>query len=131
MKFCVTCVYWTLLLISFVSSGLLFLIVASESVQSKDHSSHSNKNETFESYDNVTLESSRLDTFQLAQATTDGTKHSLAFENNDRDERQEEGGTVVSANVETFISDTEEKYKDLDTLAESLTQQPNLSQGGR
>ncbi|KAK9299627.1 hypothetical protein QLX08_007424 [Tetragonisca angustula] len=131
MKICITCVYWTLLFISIASSALLFIIVASENAQSNYHSSL-RMNETSETDDNDTLnmEVNDLDTSTI----TINELHDLhKFETNYKDHYYQEKyiedsidfGTVINGKAER----EENPYKDPDIIAESLTQQPNLSQG--
>ncbi|KAL6262445.1 hypothetical protein P5V15_007531 [Pogonomyrmex californicus] len=64
MKHRVLCVYWALLLISTVSSGLLFLIVASENAQTKDTFFHFEKNDTYGTYSNITLNYENHESFE-------------------------------------------------------------------
>ncbi|XP_024873715.1 SUN domain-containing ossification factor isoform X1 [Temnothorax curvispinosus] len=120
----VLCVYWALLLISTVSSGLLFLIVASENAQTKDSFFDSEKNETYGAYSNATLNYEGHESFESSSILDAETG---ALKTNQNLYGQQEA--TVSASFETITNDDAEEKKNMDILAESLSQQPNLSQG--
>ncbi|XP_076645647.1 SUN domain-containing ossification factor-like isoform X2 [Halictus rubicundus] len=131
MKIHITCVYWTLLFISVASSALLFAIVASENSESNYYSSV-RKNESSEIYDNDTLESIENDTLESSNIPVVKLKNARKLEPNYDDYYQEQF-PESSLSFETKAnSDTKRKenpYKDVDIVAESLPQQPNLSHG--
>lgn len=120
-------VYWALLLISMVSSGLLFLIVASEGAQTEDSSFHTEKNETYEAYSNITLNYDNHESFESSILDIK-TRTTMTFKTNENDQYHQEKATTVSASVKKVTNDNAQLGKDMDILAESLTQQPNLSQ---
>ncbi|XP_018056132.1 PREDICTED: SUN domain-containing ossification factor [Atta colombica] len=120
-------VYWTLLLISTVSSGLLFLIVASESAQTKDSFFHPEKNETYGAYNNVTLNYEDHESFE-SSSILDAETATVTLKTNQNNLYDQQEATV-SASFETITNDDAGEKKNIDILAESLTQQPNLSQG--
>ncbi|CAL1687149.1 unnamed protein product [Lasius platythorax] len=123
-------VYWALLLISMVSSGLLFLIVASEGAQTEDSSFHPEKNETEtdEAYSNITLNYDNHESFESSLLDIK-TQTIMTFKTNQNDQYRQEEATTVSASVKKITNDNAQVEKEVDILAESLTQQPNLSQG--
>ncbi|XP_031828523.1 uncharacterized protein LOC116425229 [Nomia melanderi] len=132
MKICITCVYWALLFISVASSALLFIIVASENAENNYHSSFKN-NETSEVYDNDTLESIENDTSELSNIAVVKIKNPRKLETNYEDHYYQEKFPKTSINFETItngeIQRNENPYEDINIVAESLPQQPNLSQG--
>ncbi|EFN61461.1 hypothetical protein EAG_03393 [Camponotus floridanus] len=119
-------VYWALLLISMVSSGLLFLIVASET-QTEDSSSYSEKNETYESYSNITLNYDNHENFESSIMDIK-TQATMTLKTNQNDQYRQEEAITVSASIKKVTNDNAQVGKDV--LTESLTQQPNLSQEG-
>ncbi|XP_017796829.1 PREDICTED: SUN domain-containing ossification factor [Habropoda laboriosa] len=130
MKICITCVYWTLLFISVVSSALLFIMVASESAQTNYYSSFKN-NETSETYNNDTLDNVRENNIETSSEPITELKDSNKLDTNY--EGHQEEFSEESIGYETVIDDKTRKqqdsYNDPDIVAASLTQQPNLSQG--
>lgn len=68
--------------VSFCYSGLLFLIVASESAQTKDSLFHSEKNETYGTYSNVTLNYEDHESFESILDTETGTVTLKTNQNN-------------------------------------------------
>ncbi|GAB1862428.1 hypothetical protein CAJAP_03507 [Camponotus japonicus] len=120
-------VYWALLLISMVSSGLLFLIVASEGAQTEDSSSHPEKNETYESYSNITLNYDNHENFESSIMDIK-TQATMTLKTNQNDQYRQEEAITVSASIKKVTNDNAQVGKDV--LTESLTQQPNLSQEG-
>ncbi|XP_033339672.1 SUN domain-containing ossification factor isoform X1 [Megalopta genalis] len=131
MKIHVTCVYWTLLFISVASSALLFVIVASENAENNYFSSVK-KNESSEIYDNDTLDSIENDTLESSNIPVVKLKNPRKLESNYK-EYYQENYPETSLNLETITnSETKRKenpYKNVDIVAESLPQQPNLSHG--
>jgi len=67
---------------SFCYSGLLFLIVASESAQTKDSFFHPEKNETDEAYSNVTLNYEDHESFESSSILEAGTETLKINQNN-------------------------------------------------
>ncbi|XP_014472416.1 PREDICTED: SUN domain-containing ossification factor isoform X2 [Dinoponera quadriceps] len=137
MRSCVLFVYWALLLISAVSSGLLFLIVASdtqtesartENTQAADPSFQSEKNETYGAYGNITLNYDDLEENFESTISNAETQDTVEFKTSQDDHYHQEEATTVSASFETVTNDNAQ-MQEVDILAESLTQQPNLSQG--
>ncbi|XP_019888596.1 SUN domain-containing ossification factor isoform X2 [Ooceraea biroi] len=127
MRVYVLCVYWMLLLVSVVSSGFLFLLVALESVHAEEPSFHLEKNETYEVYSNITLNYDNHESFESSVILNTDTQAAVTFKTTQNDRYRQEEATAVSGSFEA-INDVQEK-KDADVLAESLMQQPNLSQG--
>ncbi|XP_015114933.1 SUN domain-containing ossification factor [Diachasma alloeum] len=124
-------VYWTLLLISVASSCLLFIIVASEGTHGPLQKHQLSKTKL---RDNITVQDVPVD-------TGGGILDAL---NNLRDENNEDtidktdtlGGNSEEENASPRISESpqtsqndENRRDNLDWINESLTQQPNLSQG--
>ncbi|XP_017881869.1 SUN domain-containing ossification factor isoform X2 [Ceratina calcarata] len=132
MKICVTCIYWSLLFISVASSALLFIIVASENTQSKHYSSFK-KNETSKTYDNDTLIDMGPDNLDTSTILINELQDLRNVERNYKDHYYHEEFTEEPTGFQTVTNDetrkAENPYKDPDIVAESLTQQPNLSQG--
>ncbi|EFN81968.1 hypothetical protein EAI_00996 [Harpegnathos saltator] len=143
MRSCVLFVYWALLLISVVSSGLLFLIVASdtqaestraestqaENTQTEVPSFKSEKNETYGTYSNITLNYDNLEeNFGSTILNVETQEDTVAHKTSQDDHYHQEEVTTVSASFETITNDNAQ-VQEVDILAESLTQQPNLSQG--
>ncbi|CAK9832934.1 SUN domain-containing ossification factor [Anthophora retusa] len=130
MKICITCVYWTLLFISVASSALLFIIVASENAQINYYSSFKN-NETSETYNNDTLGNARANNIDTSDEPINELKDSKELETNYQGDQ--ENFSEDSVAYETVINSKARKqqnpYNDPSIVAESLTQQPNLSQG--
>ncbi|XP_033218949.1 SUN domain-containing ossification factor [Belonocnema kinseyi] len=125
MKFCVTYVYWTLLLISVVSSGLLFLIVASEGVQIPESSSE--KDGTFESTNKFSINESKEEIQETNNPLVSDVEVSASIKT---DNYIEEKSEPIADNLQiTSETDRLTKPEKLEVFAESLTQQPNLSQG--
>ncbi|XP_078040101.1 SUN domain-containing ossification factor isoform X2 [Augochlora pura] len=131
MKIHVTCVYWTLLFISVASSALLFVIVASENAETNYFSSVK-KNESSEIYDNDTLDNIENDTLESSTIPVVKLKNPRKLESNYK-EYYQENYPETPLSIETITnSETKRKenpYKDVDIVAESLPQQPNLSHG--
>ncbi|XP_014616709.1 PREDICTED: SUN domain-containing ossification factor-like isoform X3 [Polistes canadensis] len=123
MKFCVTFVYWALLFISVVSSGLLFLIVASENAEETIETEVSKNDESFYEFNNSTIidgsEKYEIPEIQIARV------QNAAIE----DEFFEESPTKVTSSFDTLNTLDDHVKNDLDVIAESIIQQPNLSQG--
>ncbi|XP_076765734.1 uncharacterized protein LOC143432748 isoform X2 [Xylocopa sonorina] len=131
MKICITCVYWTLLFISVTSSALLFIIVASENTQI-NHYTSIKTNGSSKTYDNDTLNTIENDDSATADIPINEVKDLHNLESNFKDHDYQEKFKEESADFETIIDSKargENPYKDPDIVAESLTQQPNLSQG--
>ncbi|XP_076289724.1 SUN domain-containing ossification factor isoform X2 [Lasioglossum baleicum] len=131
MKIHITFVYWTLLFISVASSALLFVIVASENSESNYYSSV-RKNESSEIYDNDTLESVENDTLESSGIPVVKLKNARKLEPNYEDYYQEQIPESPHSFETIANSETKRKenpYKDVDIVAESLPQQPNLSHG--
>ncbi|XP_029038386.2 SUN domain-containing ossification factor isoform X1 [Osmia bicornis bicornis] len=139
MKICITCIYWTLLFISVASSALLFIIVACENAQT-NYYLPLKKNETKEIYDNDTLdhiEDNSIETSNIALARLKNSKKlDIPYEDHYYEVRIEEDKEKFVKNAIDFenviTSKTRRKenpYNNPDIVAESLTQQPNLSQG--
>ncbi|XP_015183199.1 PREDICTED: SUN domain-containing ossification factor isoform X2 [Polistes dominula] len=123
MKFCVTFVYWALLFISVVSSGLLFLIVASENAEETIETEVSKNDESFYEFNNSTItdesEKYEIPEIQIARV------QKAAIE----DEYLEDSPTKVTSSFDTLNALDDHVENDVDVLAESIIQQPNLSQG--
>ncbi|CAK9815705.1 SUN domain-containing ossification factor [Anthophora plagiata] len=130
MKICITCVYWTLLFISVASSALLFIIVASENAQINYYSSFKN-NETSETYNNDTLGNARANNVDTSDQPITELKDSKELETDYQGDQ--ENFSEDSVAYETVVNSKARKqqnpYNDPSIIAESLTQQPNLSQG--
>ncbi|XP_032688958.1 SUN domain-containing ossification factor isoform X3 [Odontomachus brunneus] len=116
--------------------GLLFLIVASdtqaedaraENIQDEDLSFQSEKNETYGAYSNITLNYDNLEENFESTILNLETQDTVALKASQEDYHQKET-TTISASFETITNDNA-KVQEVDILAESLTQQPNLSQG--
>lgn len=132
MKICITCVYWTLLFISVASSALLFIIVASENAQTNYHSSLK-MNETSEAVDNNTLNNMEINDLNTSTVPITELHDLHKLETDYKDHYYHEKYIEESAGFGTVINDEARKeknpYKDSDIVAETLTQQPNLSHG--
>ncbi|XP_054004272.1 SUN domain-containing ossification factor isoform X1 [Hylaeus anthracinus] len=132
MRICITRVYWTLLFISIASSALLFIIVASENAQSTYYMSLK-RNETSEIYDNDTLDNMGSDSLESSNIAIIKLKETMKLERNYKDHYYQEKFAKKPINSETLVHDEARKkddlYKDVHFVAESLPQQPNLSQG--
>ncbi|XP_043598927.1 SUN domain-containing ossification factor isoform X2 [Bombus pyrosoma] len=132
MKICITCVYWTLLFISVASSALLFIIVASENAQTNYHSSLK-MNETSEAVDNNTLNDMEINDLNTSTIPIKELHDLHKLETDYKDHYYHEKYIEESAGFGTVINGEARKkgnpYKDSDIVAETLTQQPNLSQG--
>ncbi|XP_012273915.1 SUN domain-containing ossification factor isoform X2 [Orussus abietinus] len=133
MRLALSCVYWILLLVSVISSGLLFLIVASEGTQSLEPSDVDVDDKNFRSYENVSSENVGTYIRPLAEKTPKAkgdrtetsyqdivTASSIVFEK----------VSSVSASFELGSEDkTHANPEVVEILSEGLTQQPNLSEG--
>ncbi|XP_024943001.1 uncharacterized protein LOC107269622 isoform X2 [Cephus cinctus] len=131
MKFCVSCIYCTLLFVFFVSSGLLFLIVTSEGVLSSEQSSTLISSEDFGEQENVTKDDTLKEYIDSGTVETLQTQilHKATSHHQDNYMEKNSVGSDLS-NFETPHSDDNlKKEQGLDILAEIVTQQPNLSQG--
>ncbi|CAL7933858.1 unnamed protein product [Xylocopa violacea] len=131
MKICITCVYWTLLFISVTSSALLFIIVASENTQI-NHYTSIKTNGSSKTYDNDTLNTIENDDSATSSISNNELKDLHNVESNYKDHDYQEKFREESTGFETVIDSKargENPYKDPDIVAETLTQQPNLSQG--
>nr|KAF7438001.1 hypothetical protein H0235_000392 [Vespula pensylvanica] len=120
MKFRVTFVYWALLFTSVVSSGLLFLIVASESTE--DRTGIENDGNLYV-FDNFTTNDEN-EKYEIPEITIAKVR-SPAIEN----EFLEESATKVTSSFDTVNTLDDRVENDLEIMAESIIQQPNLSQG--
>ncbi|CAD1471302.1 unnamed protein product, partial [Heterotrigona itama] len=112
--------------------ALLFIIVASENAQSNYHSSL-RMNETSETDDNDTLNNMEISDLDTSTITINELHDLHKFETNYKDHYYQEKYIEDSIDFETVINGKAEReenpYKNPDIVAESLTQQPNLSQG--
>nr|XP_050847222.1 SUN domain-containing ossification factor isoform X2 [Vespula vulgaris] len=120
MKFRVIFVYWALLFTSVVSSGLLFLIVASESTE--DRTGIENDGNLY-MFDNFTTNDEN-EKYEIPEITIAQVR-SPAIEN----EFLEESATKVTSSFDTVNTLDDRVENDLEIMAESIIQQPNLSQG--
>ncbi|KAL2750005.1 SUN domain-containing ossification factor isoform X2 [Vespula maculifrons] len=120
MKFRVIFVYWALLFTSVVSSGLLFLIVASESTE--DRTGIENDGNLY-MFDNFTTNDEN-EKYEIPEITIAQVR-SPAVEN----EFLEESATKVTSSFDTVNTLDDRVENDLEIMAESIIQQPNLSQG--
>ncbi|KAK2577318.1 hypothetical protein KPH14_003448 [Odynerus spinipes] len=123
MKFCVSCVCWALFLTLFVSSWLLFLIVASENTEGRTPSVPSERDGDPNVFENVTadIESEENEVPEIVIARVQNSKIENEF--------LEESTTKVSSSFDTINTSDDHKQGDLDIIAEGIIQQPNLSQG--
>lgn len=69
-------------IISFCCSGLLFLIVASESAQTKDSFFHLEKNETYGAFSNITLNYKGHENFESSSILDAETRALKTDQNN-------------------------------------------------
>ncbi|XP_076629546.1 uncharacterized protein LOC143345876 isoform X3 [Colletes latitarsis] len=115
-----------------LACALLFIIVASESAQTTYYMS-SKRNETSETYDNVTLDSMEGDSLESPNIAIVKLKDPIKLESNYKDHYYQENFAKKLTKSETVkLGDATKKdniYKNVDFVAESLPQQPNLSQG--
>ncbi|XP_051164016.1 SUN domain-containing ossification factor isoform X2 [Leptopilina boulardi] len=127
MKFCVTYVYWTLLLISVISSGVLFLIVASEGVNIEDSSL--NNDESYKVTNNFTNKESKDVLSERNNPFVSDVKISSSIKTDDVDNVEKKKKLVPNDFQVPLGNEEPKKVEEIEVLAESLTQQPNLSQG--
>ncbi|KAK0175534.1 hypothetical protein PV327_009278 [Microctonus hyperodae] len=116
--------YWTLLLISFISSGVLFLIVASEGIP-ETVSKFKNKHELL---DNITVRDIGKNNEEIIE-TLNLLNSEFELELNNKAEQENKYSVdELTINDGNSASDIPQA-NNLNVLKESLTQQPNLSQG--
>ncbi|XP_076390866.1 uncharacterized protein LOC100876839 isoform X2 [Megachile rotundata] len=139
MKICITCVYWTLLFISVVSSALLFIIVACENAQT-NYYLPVKRNDSSETYDNDTLDhidDNSLETSNIAFTRLQNSKklehqyedHYYQVRMQKKKDKFAKKAIDFESVIKSKVRRKENPYKNPDIVAETLTQQPNLSQG--
>ncbi|XP_043278974.1 SUN domain-containing ossification factor isoform X2 [Venturia canescens] len=125
MRLCVSCVYWTLLLVSVVSSCLLFLIVASESTHT------SNKPRGISQEESIQLENVVKEVNDARSESVDNKIPDVRARPTVKTEKQhlhpvESDGGPSGHSTSKKESKSEHN---LNVLKQSLTPQPNFSQG--
>ncbi|OXU27102.1 hypothetical protein TSAR_005717 [Trichomalopsis sarcophagae] len=130
MKVCVAHVYWMLLFTSVVSSALLFLIVASESIQNSKFIGP-DRNQVVAQEENVSFIEDSKHQFESDSQTKPNIKVSSSLKNKIIQESTlQNTQTPLSASFDVSNKNEESKIpEEIEILKESLTQQPNLSQG--